>query len=240
MGFVSNMGQQMGGFQPAQGTQASNPFGIGGGNFNMLPVDMQGNYLTGNEGLSRGVGMPTSDPREMDGTFNLLGGGNFPGAVIDQPMLPPPGNYTGGMPGMGGKGGMPSDAPPGSMLGFPIDNPPMPVSEPTSMGGLPPAPNAQMPLGRVSGGTLGRPSASAPMVPRGPGANNPGSPGNPPPQPPERGMLTPPQGPQNRLQPAPAAPAAPIVSQRARVPRQAPVSMKGGMARGAGRGGLLR
>lgn len=240
------MGQQMGGFQPAQGTQASNPFGIGGGNFNMLPVDMQGNYLTGNEGLSRGVGMPTSDPREMDGTFNLLGGGNFPGAVIDQPMLPPPGNYTGGMPGMGGKSGGPLAQIPidmnGNLLNGVDGNYPeiQPMPEPTSMGGLPPAPNAQIPLGKVSGGTLGRPSASAPMVPRGPGANNPGAPGNPPPQPPERGMLTPPQGPQNRLQPAPAAPAAPIVSQRARVPRQAPVSMKGGMARGAGRGGLLR
>jgi hypothetical protein len=233
MGMVSkNIGDAF------QGTQASNPFGIGGGNFNMLPVDMQGNYLTGNEpstpqvGVGSG-GMPPGDAgvgfeqpmlppgQGMPGMGGKIGGGNnIPGAVIDQPMLPPPGNYMGGIGG--------------------IDPMPMPMPEPTSMAGLPPAPNAQIPLGRVSGGTLGRPSASAPMVPRGPGANNPGAPGNPPPQPPERGMLTPPQGLQNRLQPAPATPAAPIVSQRARVPRQAPQSMKGGMARGAGRGGLLR
>jgi hypothetical protein len=152
------------------------------------------------------------------------------------------------------------------MLSFPIDNPPMPVPEPTSMGGLPPAPNAQIPLGKVSGGTLGRPSASAPMVPRGPGFNNPGAPGNPPPQPPERGILTNPQGQPQPFPPTAPGPSRPIDPRMIRPARPTPINDRlvpgatmGGMnpvrgarpaqtiakpvsvaRRGAGRGGLLR
>ena len=216
----------------------------------------------GSGGLPPGVDMPSSDPREMDGTFNPSGGapglggkGGMPGAVIEQPMIPP----GSGAPGLGGKGGggplaqIPIDMQ-GNVLGgggnFPgavIEQPMIPPgSDVPSMAGLPPAPNAQVPLGKVSGGTLGRPSASAPMTPRGPGFNNPGAPGAPLPQPPERGMLTPPQGQnmpfqggiQNRLQPARPAPAVRPANPYRPAPTVArPVSIT---RRGAGRGGVLR
>jgi hypothetical protein len=225
------------------------------GQLNQLPVDMQGNVLTN-----------SPDPREMNGTFGSPGMG-LPNGVNPQDaatdmmptIMPGLGGKGGaqygaiqmGSPGTGGKGGASSTT-------FPTFSPEQnamiktqtdmfaPVPEPTSMGGLPPAPNAQSPLGKVSGGTPGRPSASAPMVPRGPGFANPGAPGNPPPQPPERGILTNPAGQpmpfqggqQNRLQPARPAPAVRPVNPYRPAPTVAqPVNVA---RRGAGRGGMLR
>ena len=212
------------------------------GQLNQLPIDMNGQVLTGNEPM---LGTPVDTPRVGVG-FGMPGGdaaattdeqaqqmqfGGMPG-MGGKGGMPMPGSA----PGMGGKGGMPSDAPPGTMLDFPMDpqvNMPQPPQAP--------------PMAVQQGGTPGRPSPAAPMVPRGPGFANPGAPGAPQQQ---RGILTNPQGqpqpfqprPQPRLQPAPPAPPVRPVNPFRPAPTVAqPVKLAGrGPGRGAGRGGLLR
>jgi hypothetical protein len=219
----------MGGMTGMIGDAFANQGGQGYNNpLNQLPIGMDGQVLTGNE------------PQPMQPA--VMPPGDAGVGMGGKGGMPMPG---GSAPGMGGKAGGPLSQIPidmnGNLLG---GNYPeiQPMPEPPSMGGLPPAPIAAAPLARVTGGTPGRPSAAAPMVPRGPGFANPGAPGAPPQQPMERNLLAPPQTQpqpsQPRLQPAPAAPAAPIVNPRARVSRQPVQSMKQG--RGAGRGGMLR
>ena len=130
------------------------------GQLNQLPIDMQGNVL----GVGSG-GLPAPD------------GVNPQDAATDGPtmMLPPPGQ---GAPGMGGKGpitpgGMPGMGAPGfgGKGGFDGAVQEQPEAQPVANLPVPPAPNAPQ------GATIGRPSPSAPMTPRGPGFNNPGAPG---------------------------------------------------------------
>jgi hypothetical protein len=206
---------------------------------------------TDSGGMPQGDADFTQDPYGVPGQSTPGMGG-----------MPTPGQGT---PGLGGKGGQrpnPFSQVPVDMQGYRLNGNEQsyqpnfentaPMPEPSSMAGLPPAPNAAAPLAKTTGGTPGRPSAAAPMAPRGPGFANPGAPGAPPPQPMERSLLTPPQtqpfqgAQQNRTQPMPIAPMTapgPIVNPRSRVPMQAQQSMKGGMgraSRGAGRGGMLR
>lgn len=216
---------------------------------NQLPRDMEGNVL------GSGGGMPNPDG------LTPQVGVELPGNTAQQPAdVMPAGGST---PGMGGKGGIPMPTPQtgtpgmggkagGPMSQIPIDmngnllggNYPeiQPMPEQPAIGGLPPAPITPAPLARTSGGTTGRPSPSAPMVPRGPGFANPGAPGAPPQQPMERSILTNPQGQpqpvqggmQNKLPPA-----RPVFGQQAQGRRLSGRGPLGGF-KGAGRGGLLR
>jgi len=164
------------------------------GQINQLPVDMQGNVL--------GVGMPGGDAAattDQQAQQMQLGGmpgmGGKGGMMIPQSMGDQVAQQQGGMPGMGGKG---------PLAQIPIDMNGQVLG--TGQGMLSPGsmgqqvadqqanisqPPTATPVGVQQGGTPGRPVSAMPFTPRGPGFNNPGAPGAPQQQ---RGILTNPQG----------------------------------------------
>ena len=210
------------------------------GQINQLPIDMNGNVLTGPNPIQLQGGNPggqlPSVPIDQNGNpqvgFGMPGGdaaatnpqqaqqmqlGGMPGMggkggmMIPQSMGDQVAQQQGGMPGMGGKG---------PLAQIPIDMNGQVLG--TGQGMLSPGsmgqqvadqqanisqPPTATPVGVQQGGTPGRPVPAMPFTPRGPGFNNPGSQGAAMGQPLTGNFQ--PGGMQNRLQPAPAAPAVP-------------------------------
>ena len=105
------------------------------------------------------------------------------------------GGKGGMMSGMGGMGGMPADAPPGTMLGQPVDTPRINIPQ-------------QPPMVPPQSGTPGRPVPVEPFTPAGPGLANPGAIGvNPSLQPPPPLQQAQPQRPPTLAQRQPNMPA---------------------------------
>jgi integrin beta 8 len=217
--MIRNIGNQVN----SQLGQPSNDMGgIRPNPFSQVPVNMQGYLLQ--PGENDLMAPPATEFGNPSGPGQVsapgTGGPNIPGAVIEQPFIPP----GQGSPGMGGKIGR----------GF---------------GGNMPQPAPATPLGVEQGGTPGRPVAATPMSPRGPGFANPGAPGvnNNMPSP---SLTQPPLTPEIQPMPTPPMTApGPMVNPRSRVSMQAPQSMKQGImgrattgraSRGAGRGGIMR